>query len=279
MGVFRNLFCLSFLPFVFSCNGNVRQDADLKENIMNETLLLLEPDSNKVFYKDELYANADNSFYDFIYLFKSDSLFQRSRIDFPLKCSLYGAEADVADSVWTFDSFFVNGVYYTQFYSSEKEIDEKPDLANQNIYLKELYSEDMIAKSYCFGKEEGKWKLSRFDLLEADNDDFVCFYSRFMNDSVFQSVHISKNIRFVTYDPDDEFSLIETVLSREQWDAFKPVIPMDVISEIDYGLLNSDSDIVIASTVQIDTGYNIRLHFRKDNSRRWILYKYEDLSN
>lgn len=279
MGVSRYSLCLSFLFVLFSCNGNKSGEKAPEENIVNDALLLLEPDSNKVFYNEELYANADNSFYDFIYLFKSDSLFQRARISFPVKSEENGRISEITFDKWHFDSLLLNNVYYTQFYSSEEDIDEQSDKDISYISLRELYIKSGLLKIYNFGKKDGKWMLDGIVQSGVDDDDFISFFAKFVGDSLFQNEHLSRHLKFVTYDPEDEFSLIESELSSEQWNAFKPAILTDVISEFDYHKRNLDSGMVVASTVQIDTGYNIRLYFRKNSSKGWILYKYEDLSN
>ena len=98
-------------------------------------------------------------------------------------------------------------------------------------------------------------------------------------DSVFQNEHLSGNIKFVTYDPADDLSIMEADISSDQWNTFKPVMNTDVISEFDCHHSDTKSNIIIASTVQIDAGYNVRLHFRKNLRKGWLLYKYEDLSN
>lgn len=279
MRVYIYSFYLISLFVFFSCHGKIREEKAHEENIVNDTLLLLEPDSSKVFYRDELYANADNSFYDFIYLFKSDSVFQSRRISFPVVFEDKNGMSEISYENWHFDSLLLSNIYYTQFYSSEKDIDEQQETDMKQVSLRELYLKNGQIKSYHFRKNGSLWMLYGVERSDAGNDDFRSFFAKFISDSVFQNEHLARKLKFVTYDPEDEFSVIESDLSSEQWNAFKPMIQTDIISEFDYHNCDSGSDVKIASVVQIDTGYNIRFHFIKNWRKGWLLYKYEDLSN
>lgn len=273
--VFITLFVL------FSCDGGVKQKGMPEKNNVDDTLLLLESDSGKVFYKDGLYENADNSFYDFIYLFKSDSSFQKERISFPVKNVDKDGKVRYIDSdSWYFDSGMLDNIYYTQFYTMEQDIDGSSDICDSNISLREFFVDKGYVRSYNFAKDgNGRWMLESIELKNGDSKDFIYFYAKFVSDSVFQNEHLSRNIKFVTYDPGDEMSLMEADLSSDQWNSFKPVVNTDVVSEFNCNLSDDKSNVIIASTVQIDAGYNVRLHFRKNLRKGWLLYKYEDLSN
>lgn len=277
----RYSYVLMTLFALCSCNGGVEQKRIPEKNNVEDTLLLLEPDGGKVFYKDGLYANADNSFYDFIYLFKSDSAFQRERISFPVKNVAEDGKIRYIDSdSWYFDSGMLNNIYYTQFYTSEQDIDDSSDICDSNISLREFFVVNGYVRSYNFAKDDnGRWMLESIEMNDGDTKDFISFYAKFVSDSVFQNKHLSRNIKFVTYDPADDLSIMEADISSDQWNAFKPVMNTDVVSEFDCHHSDTKSNVIIASTVQIDAGYNVRLHFRKDLRKGWLLYKYEDLSN
>lgn len=70
---------------------------------------------------------------------------------------------------------------------------------------------------------------------ENENEDFVEFFGHFATDSIFQSRRIRQPLVFVTTDPDDDFSILETTLDLNQWFAFKPALPADKLSNINYG--------------------------------------------
>lgn len=76
---------------------------------------------------------------------------------------------------------------------------------------------------------------------ENENEDFVEFFGHFATDSIFQSRRIRQSLVFVTTDPDDDFSILETTLDLNQWFAFKPALPADKLSNINYGQQNDDN--------------------------------------
>ena len=101
---------------------------------------------------------------------------------------------------------------------------------------------------------------------------------RFVTDSVYQSRHIREPLEYITIDPDDEFSILETTLDLNQWYAFRPVLPVDKLSNINYGQKNSDySNTKILKVNGIGNGYTNIFYFRRHRGE-WELYKYEDTS-
>jgi hypothetical protein len=116
--------------------------------------------------------------------------------------------------------------------------------------------------------------LASFD----DESGFVAFYSRFANDSIYQLDHLTNPIEFVTLDPDDEFSVLETTLGISQWFAFKPGLPSDRLTNINYGQTNDGrSRRKILKVNGFQDGTSIILYFRK-RSGEWEMYKFEDTS-
>ena len=95
-----------------------------------------------------------------------------------------------------------------------------------------------MVKKYYFERTKGVWMLEAINLRQieqGENEDFVAFYLRFVTDSVYQSRHIREPLEYITIDPDDEFSILETTLDLNQWYAFRPVLPVDKLSNINYG--------------------------------------------
>ena len=138
-----------------------------------------------------------------------------------------------------------------------------------------------MVKKYYFERRKGMWKLEAINLRhieEKENEDFVSFYARFATDSVYQSRHLSDPLQFITIDPDDEFSILETTLDVNQWYAFRPVLPVDKLSNINYGQQNEDnSNTKILKVNGIGNGYSNIFYFRRRGGE-WELYKYEDTS-
>ena len=123
--------------------------------------------------------------------------------------------------------------------------------------------------------------LSRTEYPDMESNaesDFLPFYARFVSDSIYQRKHVCSPLSFITIDPDDDFSILETTLDVEQWFAFRPQMPADRLSNICYGQKNdAGSTTKIIKVNGIGNGYSNVLYFRKTYGK-WELYKYEDTS-
>ncbi len=94
----------------------------------------------------------------------------------------------------------------------------------------------------------------------------------------FQSQRVREPLAFVTTDPDDDFSVLETTLDLNQWFAFKPALPTDRLSNINYGQRNDDDrQLKFWHLKGIGNGFSNILYFRR-KAGEWELYKFEDTS-
>ena len=139
--------------------------------------------------------------------------------DTPLKI-----EADF----WKHDYLFTKQNYYTLLFDKEEDMDMVGDTTLTSVQVEWIFLKTRMMKRYYFEKKRGMWMLEAINLREmekGENEDFVEFYTRFVTDSVYQSKHISHPLQFITIDPDDEFSILETTLDVDQWYAFRPYAP------------------------------------------------------
>lgn len=103
-------------------------------------------------------------------------------------------------------------------------------------------------------------------------------FSDILQRIVFSESACAGAVGFVTSDPDDDFSILETTLDLNQWFAFKPVLPVDRLSNINYGQRNDDdSPTKILALKGIGNGFSNILYFRR-KAGEWELYKFEDTS-
>ena len=144
-----------------------------------------------------------------------------------------------------------------------------------------IYLKTRMVKKYYFERKRGMWMLEAINLRhieEGEGENFVDFYTRFVTDSLYQSEHIANPLQFVTIDPDDEFAILETTLDVNQWYAFRPSLPADKLSNINYGQKNEDnSNTKILKVNGIGNGYSNVFYFRRRGGE-WKMYKYEDTS-
>ena len=224
---------------------------------------------------------ADELFDDFIFNYASDDALQRQRTVFPLPYYDRDTPLKIEADFWKHDYLFTKQNYYTLLFDKEEDMDMVGDTTLTSVQVEWIFLKTRMVKRYYFERKRGMWMLEAINLREmekGENEDFVEFYTRFVTDSVYQSKHISHPLQFITIDPDDEFSILETTLDVDQWYAFRPVMPADRLSNINYGQKNEDlSDTKILKVNGIGNGYSNIFYFRK-RGKGWELYKYEDTS-
>lgn len=243
------------------CKADTLQQADMKE----------EPKP----------IEADELFDDFIFNYASDDVLQRQRTVFPLPYYNVDTPSKIEEKLWKHDYLFTKQNFYTLLFDKESDMDMVGDTALTSVQVEWFYLKTRMVKRYYFQRTKGMWMLEAINLRQMDegeNEDFVQFYTRFATDSLYQSRHICNPLQFVTIDPDDDFSILETTLDVNQWYAFRPVMPTDRLSNINYGQKNEDnSNTKILKVNGIGNGYSNIFYFRK-RSGEWEFYKYEDTS-
>lgn len=224
---------------------------------------------------------ADELFDDFIFNYASDDALQRQRTIFPLPYYKDDTPVKIEKKYWEHDYLFSQQSYYTLLFDREEDMDMVGDTALTSVQVEWVYLKTRMVKKYYFERIKGAWMLEAINLRKiekGENEDFVDFYARFVTDSVYQSKHIHTPLKFITLDPDDEFSILETTLDLNQWYAFRPILPTDRLSNINYGQKNEDqSTTKILKVNGIGNGYSTVFYFRKKRGE-WELYKYEDTS-
>lgn len=236
---------------------------------------------NNDWQEEEEEPGGDELFDDFIFNYASDSAMQRKRTVFPLPYYNVDIPQKIEERYWKHDSLFTGQSYYTLLFDNEEEMEMVGDTALSSVQVEWIYLKTRMVKKYYFERKKGKWMLEAVNLRrmeKGENENFVEFYARFVTDSLYQSRHISNPIQYVTIDPDDEFSILETTLDINQWYAFRPSLPADRLSNINYGQKNDDlSNSKILKVNGIGNGYSNIFYFRRRGGE-WVLYKYEDTS-
>lgn len=224
---------------------------------------------------------ADESFDDFIYNFASDEVLQRQRVKFPLPYYNGEKKSEIDEHHWKHDNLFTKQHYYTLLFDKEEDMDLVGDTSLTSVQVEWIFVKTRMMKRYYFERIKGAWILEAINLRpieQNDNENFVEFFGRFATDSLFQSQRVNDPLAFVTSDPDDDFSILETSLDLNQWFAFKPELPSERLSNINYGQRNDDnSTMKILALKGIGNGFSNILYFRR-KAGEWKLYKFEDTS-
>lgn len=224
---------------------------------------------------------ADESFDDFIYNFASDDALQRQRVKFPLPYYNGDEKSKIEKRYWKHDDLFTKQNYYTLLFDREEDMDLVGDTSLASVQMEWIFVKTRMVKKYYFERVKGAWMLEGINLRSIErkeSEDFVDFFARFASDSLFQSNRVQDPLLFVTTDPDDDFSILETTLDLNQWLAFKPTLPTDRLSNINYGQQNADhSATKILALKGIGNGFSNILYFQRKDGE-WKLYKFEDTS-
>ncbi|WP_294630420.1 DUF4348 domain-containing protein [uncultured Bacteroides sp.] len=231
--------------------------------------------------EDPLPIQADESFDDFIYNFASDETLQRQRVKFPLPYYNVDEKLNIDEQHWKHDNLFTKQHYYTLLFDKEEDMDLVGDTSLTSVQVEWIFVKTRMMKRYYFERINGAWILeaiNRRSIEQSDDENFVEFFGRFVTDSLFQSQRVSQPLVFVTSDPDDDFSILETSLDINQWFAFKPELPSERLSNINYGQRNGDNSTTkILALKGIGNGFSNILYFRR-KAGEWKLYKFEDTS-
>jgi hypothetical protein len=245
--------------------------------LVEDTILSIDP------VEPLLPATSNEPFDDFIYVFTVDTAFQRSRIVFPLPYYEEDTPLKIEKKDWVHDALFVKQTYYTLLLNNEEELDHIYDGLQTSVQIEWIYMKTHKVKRYYFERVDGHWMLEAINLhpvMKNRRAEFIDFFVRFAADSLYQVKHIHEPLQFVTTDPDNDFSIIETTLNAEQWFAFKPVLPDDKLSNIIYGRETTDeTSCKILQLKGIGNGFLNTLFFRCKSNGKWELYKFEDTSN
>ena len=224
---------------------------------------------------------ADELFDDFIFNYAQDHELQLQRTKFPLPYYKEDSPLKIEKAFWKHDDLFSKENAYTLLFDNEEQMELVGDTTLMSVQVEWIYLKTRTIKKYYFEKLKGVWMLEAINLRKMATDepaDFIAFYTRFATDSLFQQKHIAPRLQFVTIDPDDEFSILETTLDAGQWTAFSPQLPKERLSNIDYGQhISSQSHTRILKINGIGNGYSNLFYFRRQGES-WELYRYEDTS-
>ena len=224
---------------------------------------------------------ADELFDDFIFNYAQDPELQLQRTKFPLPYYKEDSPLKIEKAFWKHDDLFSKENAYTLLFDNEEQMDLVGDTTLMSVQVEWIYLKTRTIKKYYFEKLKGVWMLEAINLRKMATDepaDFIAFYTRFATDSLFQQKHIAPRLQFVTIDPDDEFSILETTLDAGQWTAFSPQLPKERLSNIDYGQhISPQSHTRILKINGIGNGYSNLFYFRRQGES-WELYRYEDTS-
>lgn len=221
---------------------------------------------------------ADEYFNDFIYSFTTSRRYQFARIEFPLPYEHKGITTIIDESKWKFTRLHLKDSMYSVFFNNRKDLNLEKSKKITKVTIQWFFMKKSTVQSFCFSKLNGEWKLLKIadqPLAEYKDKEFICFYQRFAADSIYQMRHIDAQISIKVPDPDDEFEEMNGEINSVQWPSFRPEMPKDVFTNIDYGQKMKNSKSRVLAIEGSSNGFICLLFFHKAKGQ-WMLYRLEN---
>ena len=265
------------LLLMFSCTGNkAKQAEEVPEDSVADTTDQAVSDTMELLITETpMPRAADVMFDDFIFNFVANKKLQRERIIFPLRMTEGEKTEKVEKAQWQMEHFFMRQGYYTLLFNDDRQMRLMKDTAVSEAIVEKILLKKGQVKDYMFQRIKGAWMLKEVkttSLEENVNASFLAFYNRFVTDSVFQVQSLNSTVQFVGPDPDDDFQMMEGVITPDTWEAFAPQLPSKILYNIIYGRPEAEGSSKIFLLRGIANGLEMELRFRK-NHGKWQLMK------
>ena len=262
---------------MFSCTGKKGgQGEERPADSVADTAVVTETDTLELLITETpMPRAADAMFDDFIFNFVANKKLQKERIIFPLRKTENGKTELTEKDQWEMERFFMKQGYYTLFFDNDKEMELMKDTAVSEATVEKIQLKKNRVMDYLFQRIKGAWMLKeiRVTTLEQNpNASFLAFYQRFVSDSVFQIKSLNETVQFVGPDPDDDFNMMEGVITPESWEAFAPTLPTKVLYNIVYGKPIAEGNDKIFLLRGVANGLEMELRFKKVGGK-WLLMK------
>ena len=272
-------FLLGLLFIGSLCACDEKKVGNLTEELSKDSdTIVSESDSIAESLEDANFPkSADELFDDFLYSFTASRKYQKKRILFPLKVTTYGAASKIENKDWHFDRLYQNRDTYTVLFSREKDMRLEKDTSLKSVTVEWIYLKEKRVKQYFFNKINGQWFLTEImktALSSHPNSKFFHFYEKFATDSLLQRHSMSEPLTFVTYD-EDTSETIEGYVDKDQWFAFRPELPRDIITNINYGQSFKNKNKRVLVIKGVANSMQSILTF-KEESGEWNLIRFEN---
>lgn len=262
---------------MFSCTGNKAGQADGTDaDSVADTSEVAETDTLELLITETpMPRAADAMFDDFIFNFAANKRLQKERIIFPLRQTEAGKTTTIDKNHWQMEHFFMRQGYYTLLFNNEQEMALMKDTAVSEAVVEKIQLKKNRVTNYLFQRIRGAWMLKGIQVTtipENANADFLTFYQKFVTDSAFQVKSLNETVDFVGPDPDDDFNMMEGVITPDTWEAFAPTLPGKVLYNIVYGKAQPSGNEKIFLLRGVANGLELELRFKKVGEK-WKLMK------
>ena len=219
---------------------------------------------------------ADELFDDFVFNFAANKRLQMERIKFPLP-NINGEKKEmITKDKWKMEYFFMRQGYYTLLFDNEKHMERvKEDTGISHAVVEKIYFNTNSVIQYVFDRPRGAWMLMAINTIpiaKSANPSFLEFYHQFVTDPQFQQESLASTVHFVGPDPDDDFSVMEGIITPDTWEAFAPELPSRMIYNIIYGDAKKETNSKLFVLRGIANGQELEMTFKRKDGK-WLLTK------
>jgi hypothetical protein len=265
------------LMFMFSCTGNrSNQGDDMPADSVADSTDVADVDTMELLITETpMPRAADAMFDDFLFNFLANKRLQKERIVFPLRIFKDNKVEQVEKSQWKMEHLFMRQGYYSLLFNDDKQMSLMKDTAVSEAVVEKIVLKKNEVHDYMFRRIRGAWMLCevRVNPLEKNvNASFLKFYQRFASDSTFQTKSLNETVQFVGPDPDDDFNMMEGVITADTWEAFAPKLPAKSIYNVIYGKPQKEGTDKIFLLRGVANGLELELRFKKIGDK-WLLMK------
>ena len=267
----------AFVLIMFSCTGNkANQTEEVPADSVADSTDTTDVDSMELLITETpMPRAADAMFDDFLFNFLANKKLQKERVVFPLRVTENGTTTKIEKDEWKMEHLFMRQGYYTLLFNNDKQMQLMKDTAVSEAVVEKIMLGKNQVKNYFFQRIKGAWLLREIKVTPIQSDanaSFLAFYQRFVNDTAFQVKSISETVDFVGPDPDDDFNMMEGVITPDTWEAFAPTLPHKTLYNIIYGKPQEEGNQKIYLLRGVANGLEMELRFKKEGGR-WMLKK------
>ena len=277
----RKFFCAlcALGLLMLSCTGKKGQRTDIQADslaVAADSVDTVAVDTLEQFIIDTpMPKAADELFDDFLFNFAANKRLQRERVVFPLNVRKKNKDEQIAKERWKMEHFFMRQGYYTLMFNDDQQMRLMKDTSVNRAIVERIQLRKNEVTDYVFRRIRGAWMLleiRKTTIEDNVNASFLEFYRHFVTDSAFQVKSLNRTVDFVGPDPDDDFGMMEGVITADTWEAFAPKLPSKTIYNIVYGDPQEEGDEKIFIMRGIANGLELELRFKKVGER-WLLMK------
>ena len=252
---------------MFSCTGNkTNQHEEVAADTVVDSMSMAEVDTLELLITETpMPRAADAMFDDFLFNFLANKKLQKERIIFPLRVTEDGKTETIEQDQWKMEHLFIN----------DTQLSLMKDTAVSEAIVEKIMLKKWQVSSYYFQRIKGAWMLREVRVTPIDensNLSFLAFYKRFVTDSVYQVESINETVQFTGPDPDDDFNVMEGVITPDTWEAFAPQLPAKLLYNIVYGKPEPEGNQKIFLMRGVANGLELELRFKRVGGR-WKLMK------